>query len=475
MPLVAVSLIYLLYNYIVRPFIYSPLRKIPGPRLFAATKWRFALSAYRGNATRKVYHLHDEYGTAVRIGPSEVSFSSLSALRTIYGAGSGFERTDFYRMFDVYGCQNLFSFAGTKDHAERKKILAHAYSKSAVTSPHGIAKPLIERNVKRFLELLETEKDKAQEIFMSLHWFSLDSITGFLYGEKHGGTNSLRGNKEHRRLLDDVIDITSKKLSWYTVYMGTYTKWLYSLDGLMGRFVEAAGLLPMKRPVAYTEIRSYALSAWKSFEIAAHAGEIDPTSLSILEKLWQHSETGKQPRLGGLDIASEVADHFDAGIDTTSDTLMFAIWALSRPENVAYQERLIREVRNMSEQDWNSEGVPTVEAADKLPYLNAVLKETLRLYAPLPALEPRLLPADCMIDGYHIPAGTVVGMSPYTLHRNPNVFPEPHKFMPERWLGHHGNLAEMNRWFWAFSSGGRMCIGVQYDFPIPAQWKLNFG
>lgn len=364
-------------------------------------------------------------------------------------------------MFDVYGRQNLFTFAGTKEHAERKKILAHAYSKSVVLSPQAITKTLVERNVKSFLTLLVREKDKAQEIFLSLHWFSLDSITGFLYGDGYGGTDALRGNETHRRLLDDIVDPSRKKLSWFAVYLKGYTRWLYSRTGLSGRFIEAMGLLPMKRPVTYTGIRSHALNAWKCFEAAAQAGEIETTDLSIMQKLWRHSGSGKRPQIDGLDIASEAADHFLAGIDTTSDTLMFAIWALSRPENQAYQKKLIKEVKAMSNDDCNEDGIPTVEAADKLPYLDAVLKETLRLYAPLPAYEPRSLPKDTKIDGYLIPAGTVVGICPYILHRNADVFPEPHTFMPGRWLGECGDPNEMKRWFWAFSSGGRMCIGLQ--------------
>ncbi|KAI5358566.1 Putative cytochrome P450 [Septoria linicola] len=51
-------------------------------------------------------------------------------------------------------------------------------------------------------------------------------------------------------------------------------------------------------------------------------------------------------------------------------------------------------------------------------------------------------------------------MSPYSLHRNADVFPEPLRFDPDRWLGPAEEVAVMNRWFWAFSSGGRMCIGL---------------
>jgi cytochrome P450 len=69
-----------------------------------------------------------------------------------------------------------------------------------------------------------------------------------------------------------------------------------------------------------------------------------------------------------------------------------------------------------------------------------------------------------MIDGYEIPAGTIVGMSPYCLHRDESVYPSPLVFRPERWLTDSGTLVPesdpRNRSFWAFSSGGRMCIGM---------------
>ena len=456
---------YFVYNVLVS--LASPLRHVPGPKTYALTKWRLALDDYRGTRTREIHALHSKYGTAVRISPNEISFSSLSALRTIYGAGSGFERTDFYRMFDVYGRQNLFTFGSARQHGNRKKILAHAYSKSNILASSGLAKSLIEANAKDFLQLLEREKIAASEIFHSLHWFSLDSITGFLYGDKNGGTHALRGDKVHRSLLDDICNPAGRKYTWYAVHFKGYTRWLYAQTGIVEKAISALDLLPMKRPAPYTALRAHAFKSWKTFEhdaqpqVSKPYSSTDDASSSIMAKLWAHRISGKQPALDGLDIASELADHFDAGIDTTSDTLMFAIWALSLPVNQKYQERLIAEVDALTAADCNAAGVPTVQAVDRLPFLDAVIKETLRLYAPLPASEPRSLPVDTIVDGYIIPAGTVVSISPYTLHRNPNIFPQPLEFRPERWLGELGDVAEMKKWFWAFSSGGRMCVGMQ--------------
>src|ERR1700761_2378872 len=80
----------------------AKLRKVPGAWLYSVTRYRLAWDAWKARSVHAVNKLHREYGPVVRIGPSEVSFNSLSSLRTIYGAGSGFERTSFYRMFDAY-------------------------------------------------------------------------------------------------------------------------------------------------------------------------------------------------------------------------------------------------------------------------------------------------------------------------------------------------------------------------------------
>jgi cytochrome P450 len=434
------------------------LKHIPGPKSYALTKWRLAYDDWTGARTRTIHLLHQKYGTVVRIGPTELSFNSLTALKTIYGAGSGFERTSFYRMFDVYGHQNLFTFASVKAHGERKKLLNHAYSKSSILK---ISAAAIEEKVWQFMRLLEEEPETASETFSSLHYYALDNITHFLYGERFGGTSALRGSEADREMLDDVLDPSRRKLAWFACHLPRYTKWLMSRAGLAEKIVAGLGLLPQKKPTVYTGIRKHALKAWENFLASSFEEKIACSSSTIIGRLGESHVSKKEGGLSDMEIASEAADHLLAGVDTTSDTLMFLIWALSLPENSRFQERLIQEATGMSDSDLDSRGIPTAEATGKLQYLDAVIKETLRLYAPLPASEPRSLPVDTIIDGSKVPAGTVVSMSPYTLHRNVEVFLKPHVFNPERWLGDAKEVAEMKKWFWAFSSGGRMCIGIQ--------------
>ncbi|CAK4031773.1 P450 monooxygenase [Lecanosticta acicola] len=457
--LIAAAVIVATYTAIIQPLYLDPLSRIPGPKLYALTKWRLAFEDWKGQRTRTIHRLHQEYGAVVRIGPNEVHFNSLSAQKTIYGPGSGFGRTAFYRMFDVYGEQNLFTFHSSREHGERKKLLASAYSKSKIS--RGPVAEMVARKIRDYLRLIEERRGEADEVFTSLHSYSLDSITDFLYGS-WGATQAMKGNEKHRALLDDILDPARRRLSWFAVHFSNYTKWLYSRDGFLGRLVEP--LLPMKKPSTYTGIRAHALEASQRFQEATQTVKTDPAASStIIGRLHDHVSKGTA-RLSDLEIASECADHFPAGIDTTSDTLTFLIWSLSLPRNSHIQQKLIEEVNAIPATDLDAYGSPTVEAADRLPYFGAVIKETLRLYAPLPASEPRSSDLDSVIDGHEIPAGTVVCMSPYSLHRNSEVFPEPSKWDPERWLlGDESEiLARMQKsWYWPFSSGARMCIGMQ--------------
>ncbi|PNP74802.1 hypothetical protein FNYG_11939 [Fusarium nygamai] len=95
--------------------------------------------------------------------------------------------------------------------------------------------------------------------------------------------------------------------------------------------------------------------------------------------------------------------------------------------------------------------------AQSLPYLTGVVKETLRLSMANPTRFPRIVPPGGMqVPGLpNIPAGTSVGAGAFMLHHNPEVFPEPYQFMPERWLN---PSQEMLRDSFYFGAGSRQCI-----------------
>jgi benzoate 4-monooxygenase len=93
-----------------------------------------------------------------------------------------------------------------------------------------------------------------------------------------------------------------------------------------------------------------------------------------------------------------------------------------------------------------------------LPYLRACLDESLRLSPPVPFSLNRKTPPDgAKIDNQWIPGGTTVDVPAYTAHRNPDFFPEPEAFRPERWFEEGAKAAQTS--FIPFSAGARGCIG----------------
>ena len=91
-----------------------------------------------------------------------------------------------------------------------------------------------------------------------------------------------------------------------------------------------------------------------------------------------------------------------------------------------------------------------------LPYLRGVIKEGLRLAMANPSRLPRVVPeSGWKFGGFHFPAGTNVGVAAFEVHQDRTVFPEPEKFLPERWLN---PTAEMQRNWMPFGNGTRACI-----------------
>ncbi|TKW48349.1 putative sterigmatocystin biosynthesismonooxygenase [Colletotrichum tanaceti] len=93
----------LLAVYLVR-CISSPLWKFPGPRISAFTSLLLKWHELRANRTKYIHGLHQMYGPVVRIAPNEVCFTSYVAVKEIYcSGGSGYDKTEFYDLFKVYG------------------------------------------------------------------------------------------------------------------------------------------------------------------------------------------------------------------------------------------------------------------------------------------------------------------------------------------------------------------------------------
>ncbi|CAK8533666.1 unnamed protein product [Lathyrus sativus] len=158
------------------------------------------------------------------------------------------------------------------------------------------------------------------------------------------------------------------------------------------------------------------------------------------------------------------------GSDTTAGTLTWAMCLLLKHPHVlekAKQElnTYIGKERCVSELDIN-----------KLVYLHAIIKETLRLYPPAPFSSPREFTEDCTIGEYHIKKGTRLMPNLWKIHRDPSVWPDPLEFKPERFLTTHKDVDVRGQNFelLPFGSGRRMCAGMSLGLHMVHYILANF-
>ena len=157
-------------------------------------------------------------------------------------------------------------------------------------------------------------------------------------------------------------------------------------------------------------------------------------------------------------MLSECLDHFWAGIVTTVDALSALTFQLSLPSNWERQQRLRTELL----------GRDTENDLTDLKFLNCVIRETLRLHPAFDGSLDRLSDSNLIIDGIAIPPNMEIGGQAYSLHRNVDIFPSPETWEPERWEIDSGSeqYRSMNRQFFSFGQGPRMCIGMNIAYGV---------
>jgi cytochrome P450 len=163
------------------------------------------------------------------------------------------------------------------------------------------------------------------------------------------------------------------------------------------------------------------------------------------------SESGE--RFEDADVVDHMIFAMMAAHDTTTSTLTSMSYELAR--NPAWQDR-VREEAFANEQPQLG-----FDDLDRARDLGLVMKETLRRYPPLPVI-PRIAEADFAFEGYHIPAGSMVVVSPIHTHHMPEWFPAPRLFDPERFAPERAEDQRHTHAWIPFGGGPHHCIGLRF-------------
>ncbi len=182
-------------------------------------------------------------------------------------------------------------------------------------------------------------------------------------------------------------------------------------------------------------------------------GEDQGDLLSLLLVAGDAEENGK--RLTDPELRDQALIFFLAAYDTTALALTWTWYLLSQsPECEAALHHELNTVL--------AGRVPTIEDIHNLKYARAVFAESLRLYPPGYVIARRAL-EDFQLDGYVVPSGTTVLMSPYLIHRDPRYYEKPEVFDPGRWLLQPENERPKFSYF-PFGGGARVCIGDSFSW-----------
>ena len=176
----------------------------------------------------------------------------------------------------------------------------------------------------------------------------------------------------------------------------------------------------------------------------------DASGEYLLAQLMAAVDDGE--RMSDRQLRDEAMTMLLAGHETTALTITYALYSLAR--NPACEARLRAELDSLGGAS------PVLSDLERMPYLDAVVRESLRLYPPAWAIGREIV-SPLQIAGYDLPAGMEVVVSPFAMQRDPRFFREPERFMPERWLD-EGRAAPPRYAYIPFGAGPRSCIGNHF-------------
>ncbi|OQE00243.1 hypothetical protein PENVUL_c055G03586 [Penicillium vulpinum] len=442
--LVALALFHFTRNYL-KPGAAS----IPGPLLAKITNlWRF-IDVANGRAEVTLYSLHQKHGDYVRLGPNVVSGLKLQELIDL---SAEIPKTNFYRVQQQLAkgraTPTIFTTTDEAFHAAIKRPISSAYSMSTLTE----FEPFVDKTIHTLFGKLDefVTEAKVCDIAAWLQYYAFDVIgeltfskpLGFL--EKGGDIDGIIGALEH------MLDYAGKigQMPW--------------LDYL---FIKN----PLKSVFGGASTGAVARFARARLDERLNQKSTLPVASSHKDFLARFLEAKDQhPAIvNDNQVFSYTISNINAGSDTTAISLRAILYyTLKNPQASL---KLHQELTTALEENRISLPVSWKQSQEQLPYLDAVIKEALRLHPAVGLMLERVVPAEGLQlpDGPFLPAGTIVGANPWIIHRHQIFGEDVESFVPERWLkmdteseaDFQDRKQKMVRATFTFGAGPRTCIG----------------
>ncbi|KAL0944855.1 cytochrome P450 3A17 [Colletotrichum truncatum] len=406
----------------------SPLSHVPGPWHTRFCRWSIKKSRLTGTRMNHIYELHRKYGKIVRVAPNEISCVDLDSFLQVYKVGGGFEKAQWVGDFaDKLPALSL-SFITNKDEAkERRKLLQKSFTLASLRQ--------------------NWESEIRQNIEHAVSKIRDDALTG-----------SANTHKWWTLMAADIISQLSFGKSFGMLDLGKSTLYMRAIEtALLGAVFKSE--LPLLHFIFRLIPKSSFQTLGRCLDQVDDAGKNGVEQLaqqhdktrSLFKEMIVDCEKEDRPWLSDDTVRIEAAGMMVAGSDTTAAVLTYLIWSVLRQKDL--QKRLEEEIAKLGD-DFDDKKL------EGCPLLNAVIEETLRLYPAVPSSLPRKVPPGGVnLSSYFIPSGTVVYSPAYTLHRDPDIFPDPHRFNADRYLNPNMVGLKQRQAMAALGAGARVCLG----------------
>lgn len=377
--------------------------------------------------------LHEKYGEVVRIHPNELSFVGRAAWQDIFGCRPELRKPDVGTISWPNGVHPLPLIVNTEDHTRQRRILNHAFSDRALREQEYLLHNHSDTLIRCLTDQIRQPNGSPDIDICSWYYFTtFDTIGDLCFSEDF---HSLERAENHPWLAAVFKGVKmGKTLTAFDHFppLGTVIRWCVT-------------------HVAQDSLRR----------------DFDWTCRKIDHRIAQKSARPDFLKyvLENNDKEGMTRDEIDSTVTLllftgSGDTLVAAMTALTyfTLKTPKVMDRLQKEIRGAFGD--SSENI-TVAAVSKLQYLDAVLREAMRMHAPVPASNPRVVDRPgVQVCGIPIPQGTRVGIPQHTVYRLPRHFVEPDNFLPERWLPDpEGRFAaDEKAAFEPFLVGSRRCI-----------------
>ncbi|KAH6629304.1 cytochrome P450 [Boeremia exigua] len=415
------------------------LSHVPGPAWAAFTRlWmvRQTLKQRQPYAFKKVNEI---YGSLVRVGPNEVVTNDPEVMRRMMGVRSNYTRGNFYKAakFDP-ARDNLLSMRDELAHSQLRAKMAAGYSGKENESMEST----IAIHIANFIHLIETKYLSTTQIYRPVDFgekasfFTLDVISDLAFGQAFGYLDTDEDKY-------DYLEITKASIP----FMMTVADIPALADVLQSRVLRK--LFPSE-----TDKLGFGAFIGVAKDIVAERFQPDAeTRFDMLGSFIRHGLTQDE-------AAGEALLQIIAGSDTSANTVRaFMLHVLTNPTSYM---KLQSEIDEGIRTGGISSPVTDAEARS-MPYLQAAIKEALRMMPPATgAMFKQVPPGGDVIDGKYLPEGTQIAGSILAIQHSKRIYgPDADIFRPERWIeASTEKAAEMSHTVdLCFHYGKYQCLG----------------